>query len=50
MLSMSKEKKIPLREYPPFYEKIVPVLLGILIVIVVGVLLAAIGVALGAVS
>ena len=47
---MSKEKETPAREYPPFYEKIVPVLLGILIVIVVGVLLAAIGVALGAFS
>jgi len=47
---MSNDKKNTSREYPPIYEKVVPVLLGILAVIVVGVLLAAVGVALGVIA
>jgi hypothetical protein len=35
------------REYPPVYERIVPISLGILVVIIIGVLIFTIAVALG---
>ncbi len=35
------------REYPPIYEKIVPVSLVILGLVIMGILLATVGVALG---
>jgi len=47
---MKIEKKTPSREYPPFYEKIIPVILIILILVITGVLITAFGVALGLVG
>ncbi len=47
---MKIEKKTPPREYPPFYEKIIPVTLTILVLAVIGILITAIGVALGLVG
>jgi uncharacterized membrane protein len=44
------EKKIPDRQYPPVYEKVVPVVLTVLAVVVTGVLIVAFGVALGLVA
>jgi len=44
---MSTEKKKTSREYPPIYEKTVPVLVGILAVAVIGMIIAAVGVLLG---
>jgi hypothetical protein len=35
------------RHYPPLYEKVVPIALGIIALIVVGLLLVILGVALG---
>jgi hypothetical protein len=37
----------PTRQYPPFYEKAVPIALGIIAVVIVVLLLVIIGVALG---
>jgi hypothetical protein len=37
----------PKRQYPPFYEKAVPIALGIIAVVIVVLLLVIIGVALG---
>ncbi|MBT3321960.1 MAG: hypothetical protein HN392_06705 [Anaerolineae bacterium] len=47
---MKTEKKAPSRKYPPFYEKIIPVTLIILILVIAGVLITAFGVALGLVG
>lgn len=47
---MSSEEKSPSRQYPPVYEKIVPALLFVLALVIVGVLLAAVGVALGIIA
>ena len=44
---MSSEKKKTPRAYPLVYEKVIPVLLGILALIVIGLIVAAIGVVLG---
>ena len=44
---MSDEKKKTSREYPPIYEKTVPIVLGILALIVIGLIIAAVGVVLG---
>ncbi len=41
------EKKRPERQYPPVYEKVVPIALILLAIVVVGVLFAAFGFALG---
>ena len=37
----------PKREYPPLYEKVIPVALVIIVIVVVSLLLITIGVALG---
>ena len=45
-----KEKSpdsVPKREYPEFFEKSIPIAIGILTVIIIGMLLFAIGVILG---
>lgn len=47
---MKTEKKSPSREYPPIYEKIVPVFLVVLALVVIGILIAAAGVVVGFVS
>ena len=39
--------KPPKRHYPPFYEKVVPIALGIIVVVVVILLFIILGVALG---
>lgn len=44
---MSDNRKKPAREYPPIYEKAVPVLVVILGLIVLGLIVAAVGVLLG---
>jgi tetrahydromethanopterin S-methyltransferase subunit G len=41
---------IPKREYPKFFEKSIPIAIGILVVIIIGMLLFAIGVILGVFS
>ena len=48
----SEKKPIPRkhREYPPIYEKIVPVFLIVLALLVIGLLIAAFGVVLGFVA
>ena len=38
------------REYPPIYEKIVPIAIGILMVIIVGVLIFTVAVGVGALN
>ena len=47
---MKTEKKSPPREYPPIYEKIVPVFLVVLAFVVIGILIAAVGVVVGFVA
>ncbi|MCF6277389.1 MAG: hypothetical protein L3J16_01380 [Anaerolineales bacterium] len=47
---MTPPKKTPARKYPPIYEKIVPAVLIILAVVIVGILVAAFGVALGLIA
>jgi hypothetical protein len=37
----------PKRQYPPFYEKVVPIVLGIIAIAIIILLLIIIGVALG---
>lgn len=37
----------PKRQYPPFYEKAVPIAIGIIVVVIVILLIIIIGVALG---
>jgi tetrahydromethanopterin S-methyltransferase subunit G len=37
----------PKREYPKFFEKSIPIAIGILVVIIIGMLIFAIGVILG---
>lgn len=44
---MTAEKKNSPREYPPAYEKIVPVALVLLAIVIAGILIAAAGVVLG---
>ena len=44
---MTEEKKKSPREYPPLYEKAVPIVLGILVLVVIGLIVAAAGVVLG---
>ena len=41
------ERTRPRRQYPPFYEKVVPIALGLIIVAIVILLLVIVGVALG---
>lgn len=40
-------RRAPKRRYPPFWERFVPIALGIILVIIVALLLIAISVALG---
>lgn len=43
-----KDKRAPAkRQYPPFYEKAVPIALGIIALIIVALLLVILGVAVG---
>jgi len=44
---MNSEEKIPTRKYPPIYEKMIPIMLVILGIIILGVLIATFGVVLG---
>jgi len=44
---MKPEKKPPKREYPPLYEKMVPIMLVLLALVIIGVLIAAFSVVLG---
>ncbi len=44
----NRDKQTPTkRHYPPFYEKVVPIILAIIALIVVALLLVILGVALG---
>jgi hypothetical protein len=42
-----EDRPSPKRQYPPFYEKVVPIALGIIAAIVIVLLLVILGVALG---
>ncbi|MFQ5616426.1 MAG: hypothetical protein ACE5GO_08210 [Anaerolineales bacterium] len=45
---VQKNKSQPLeRRYPPFYEKAIPIAIGVLVVVIIGVLIFTIAVALG---
>ena len=46
-MTKTEPKPDPQRQYPEFYEKIIPISISVLGVIVVGVMLFALGVALG---
>lgn len=46
-MTKTEHKPNPQRQYPAFYEKIIPISITVLGVIVVGVMLFALGVALG---
>ena len=37
----------PKRQYPPFYEKVVPIAIGVIVVVIVILLVIIVGVALG---
>jgi len=43
---MRTEKK-PARAYPPLYEKMIPIMLVLLAIVIIGVVIAAFGVVLG---
>ena len=47
---MKTKKKTPSREYPPIYEKFVPVFLVVLAFVVIGILIATVGVVVGFVA
>jgi hypothetical protein len=47
MAENREELKTPKRQYPAFYEKAVPIALGVIVVCAVGLLIVALGVALG---
>jgi len=44
---MSDKKPTPRRQYPPFYEKFVPIALGVIVVIIIILLIITVAVALG---
>jgi len=44
---MKSDKKNPTRKYPPLYEKMIPIMLVFLGIVILGVVIAAIGVVLG---
>lgn len=46
-MAKTDQESTPQRQYPEFYEKIIPISISVLGVIVVGVMLFALGVALG---
>ena len=46
-MTNSEQEPTPRRQYPAFYEKFIPIAIGVLAAIVVGVLIFALGVALG---
>jgi hypothetical protein len=46
-MTKTEKESLQKREYPPFYEKIVPIAIGVMAVIVVGLLVFALGVAAG---
>jgi len=44
---MREDKSSSKRKFPPFYEKAIPIVLGILVLIIAGIFIFSIGVALG---
>ena len=44
---MREEKSSSERKFPPFYEKAIPIAIGILVLIIAGMFVFSIGVALG---
>ena len=46
-MSPMNVRRPPKRQYPPFYERIVPVALGIIVLVIIVLVLVIIGVALG---
>ena len=46
-MTNSEQEPTPRRQYPAFYEKFIPIAIGVIAVIVVVVLVFALGVALG---
>ncbi len=47
IMSDRGKNKPPKRQYPPFYEKFVPIALGVMVVIIIILLIIAVAVALG---
>ena len=47
---MSKKPPETPREYPPVYEKIVPLAIGVLLIVIVGVLIFTVAVGVGALN
>jgi len=50
MMAQKNNKTNPQRSYPPVYEKLIPITIGVLILIIAGMLIFTIAVALGVVS
>ena len=46
-MTNSEQEPTPRRQYPAFYEKFIPIAIGVIAVIIVVVLVFALGVALG---
>jgi len=46
-MTKTEKESLQKREYPPFYEKVVPIAIGVMAIIVVGLLVFALGVAAG---
>ena len=46
-MNQNENKQLPRRQYPPFFEKFVPVALGLIAVLIVVLLVIITGVALG---
>ena len=44
---MNDKKPTPRRRYPPFYEKFVPIALGVIVVVIIILLIITVAVALG---
>ncbi len=42
-----KSRPSPKRQYPPFYEKVVPIALGVIAITIIIILLIIVGVAMG---
>lgn len=50
MTNKDKMKESPQRQYPPVYEKLVPVAIGLIVLLVVGMLALTLAIATGVIS
>jgi hypothetical protein len=46
-MTKTEKESLQKREYPPFYERLVPIAIGVMAVMIVGLLIFALGVAAG---